>query len=441
LKTLFLNYQFSEDNILLPEEVRYSLSQSYKDKSKFQLRRMDDASEAFQAILDEINQSLKLNHIPVFDINVSEQTICSKCGYRGEPLVYTCSCWYLSVTELLVRHNQKKSESFESIFKSISDSEHKRCENNECGNCSVRKYVLEVPSVICIGLIWESDNIKASIQRELTQFLKIHNLKLSEMFDGIQTDQTASLVSLIGYYGKHYITILKDKSSNCWYLVDDAKYRKIGSDNTMIETILAWRLQISALFFEVSKLTYKPHLIPKTASPGPRKMTPKRRQSIQPTQLNFHDIDLEIQESNETQKLDDNNNAIVTNNDPLTEYPTTSSFGIIVEGSSPLSTFITSHDSYYCRIEERLIHKRSTEHHLELDKNLQLCIFITDISIIPLDKKILVYLKFSCDTNEEGEWMLFGGLNHSSQSCFLSIPACLHRYCSFIIMLKQFDQI
>jgi hypothetical protein len=47
LKNLFTHYAFSEENCLLPEEIRKTLSHAYEPTSQFQMNQMDDAAEVF----------------------------------------------------------------------------------------------------------------------------------------------------------------------------------------------------------------------------------------------------------------------------------------------------------------------------------------------------------------------------------------------------------
>jgi len=470
LRNLFMNYEFSDDRVLLPEEVRMALSTAYQHSSKFQLHQMDDACEAFQAILTELNNSLVCSHIPVFDINVSEQTICGKCGERGEPLVYQTPCWYISVTEMVNLSNQRqrlKTSSFEKLFKLITESEEKNCISGECGKCKVRKYVLDVPSVLCIGLTWESGNVKSRQHRAMIALLRLRtSLKLKKMFAGIDTNQTAELISFIGYYGKHYVTVLK--SSGCWYLVDDHKFRQLGSDDSMIEVVLAWKLQINALFYQVSDLQYTPQLIPKTASPLPKRIAESRHSlmDIRPTVLDFEDMNDDIVPSSpqlnsaslipnvkyihvvnkQQSKIDKSGPIIQSGRDEADSNQladTTDTFGICIEGCMPIEICkVLSADACFCWIEaDMLVRGRQTT--VDLTRNLQLCLYVRRPDLLgPKPTKIFCQFQHSYEQcaksarNAEKEWFQFGMLDLEQRSCFLTIPACLHRFQSFMVLFK-----
>lgn len=111
LCNLFVQYEFAEEEVLPPTELRESLC---KLSDKFQLGSIADANEALDAILQRIHLELRgicphklkcLSHA-TFGGMILEQIICKECGASSEPNVRNNFLLYFQAVELIQEGKQ-----------------------------------------------------------------------------------------------------------------------------------------------------------------------------------------------------------------------------------------------------------------------------------------------------------------------------------------------
>ena len=114
LQTLFAFYKYSEQRVLPPDEVRAALSALHAHKDgRFALGDMDDANEAFEAILNQIHRDAcgtdddETTCSPpcaahyVFGFSAFDQHECPACRATSEPQATLNYVYRVSVFELL----------------------------------------------------------------------------------------------------------------------------------------------------------------------------------------------------------------------------------------------------------------------------------------------------------------------------------------------------
>ena len=139
LCNLFVQYEFSEVNILPPTELRNTLSTLY---DQFQLGEIADANETLEAILERIHmectpscpygQNKCLAHT-VFGGLLMEQSICPLCGATSEPMVRNDFLHYIYAAELISLYQKKLK------YNSENNSKNGPGNNSENNNFSSKK--------------------------------------------------------------------------------------------------------------------------------------------------------------------------------------------------------------------------------------------------------------------------------------------------------------
>ncbi|KAL9653871.1 hypothetical protein ABK040_012931 [Willaertia magna] len=380
LKNLFTHFQYSEENHLVSDILRKSLSITYYGKKKFQLSEMDDASEAFQAIIKEINDSLIKYRIPIFDYNFNEIYYCNYCKkYCSNPFKYTTTCCWISSSELM---NNSLNLNFEKTFQLTSEQLINTITCNYCNNnnLELHKYLDKFPSIVTIAFAWDKDIVSENEINQFINFLKFKNIKLNEMFRlKNNLNLIGNITSMICYYGKHYICLVYDK--DCWFIIDDHTIKKI--DN-IYQFIISSKLQPCVVFIEVldnNEIILQKDLIPK--------------------QLNL---------------LSSTN--IVIDKDL---------FGFIIQGQSPIKDFFLlkpkleeNNDqqklSFMCNI------KLTKDQLMNIGNQLSFCIYLDKMELKDYEFITIKMLINPLDKNENNNWIEIGKLTNRNRSIFNSIP-------------------
>eukprot|EP00818_Percolomonas_sp_WS_P003272 CAMPEP_0117443530 /NCGR_PEP_ID=MMETSP0759-20121206/4741_1 /TAXON_ID=63605 /ORGANISM="Percolomonas cosmopolitus, Strain WS" /LENGTH=801 /DNA_ID=CAMNT_0005235505 /DNA_START=203 /DNA_END=2609 /DNA_ORIENTATION=+ len=250
LQILFTHFRYGADETLTPIQLRESLSRAYEASGRFQLFQMDDACEAYQSLIEQLNDSMKHCGIRIacFDFQVNEQTVCPTCKSKGSVLKYTSNLWYINSDEFLKHKRKHPQLTFQKIFRRTYESERKTCDNPSCGPVPVYKTV-EVPPVLCIGVAWDNQR-----KENITDFLQLipEKTTVGELFrvSNIKECQ-ARLRGVLLYYGKHYSCATLDDSSQNYFLFDDHNVRKVGTWNDLVKKCSDGHLLPLLFIFEV----------------------------------------------------------------------------------------------------------------------------------------------------------------------------------------------
>lgn len=262
LESIFTQYRFSAMSLLPPTALRETLSVLFKDSAKFQMFELDDAAEAFEAVLDHVHlhltrqepssspQFLNSNHgecreeacvsHQVFGLRMVEQVCCEQCSYRSDPFGSTLFTAYGYAAMLRqTRLELGEHATFDTIFHRAS-RDTRPCPNRNRGSCTnleapVQHWLLSLPEVFSVNVIW--DSAQSSVD-EIEQLLdcisleidleKIFALERSFRF-GARIDSSAKyrFRGMICYYGKHYNAHFYHTETQSWYLFDDATVKQV----------------------------------------------------------------------------------------------------------------------------------------------------------------------------------------------------------------------
>lgn len=285
LCNLFVQYEFTEEEVLPPQELRQSLSEL---SEKFRLGGIADANEALEMILQRIHSDFQsvcphrgkcLSH-SAFGGIILEQFVCPRCKCMTEPTIRSHFMMYFTAAEVLTlsagvttaapsttKNNQiikeniikRRSRSFfwtarrenktEQRSSSPPDLPHSNfahilhqcmvnvapqsCINERVackGKAMIQFYCLEPPLILALSFSWTSDREDPDT---LSRFVSLIPLRifLNDLFPRDDSPSNKgrcyAFHGMICYYGTHYISIFQgnscsdDNEDECVYLLFD----------------------------------------------------------------------------------------------------------------------------------------------------------------------------------------------------------------------------
>ncbi|XP_061600918.1 LOW QUALITY PROTEIN: inactive ubiquitin carboxyl-terminal hydrolase 54-like [Cololabis saira] len=248
LKSLFVQFQFSSDQVLPSDHLRSALARTFQDQQKFQLGVMDDAAECFENILMRIHFHISEETkedvcttptcIPhqKFAMTLFEQCVCSSCGVSSDPLPFVQMVHYISTTSLcnqavqMLESREKATPSmFGELLRNASMGDLRRCPS-QCGQqLRIARVLLNTPEIVTIGLVWDSEN--SDLAEDVIHSLGTC-LRLGDLFYRVTEEKARRtelyLVGVVCYYGKHYSTFFFQTRIRRWMYFDDAHVKEIG---------------------------------------------------------------------------------------------------------------------------------------------------------------------------------------------------------------------
>lgn len=265
LEVIFTQYRFSEMTPIPPTALRETLAVLFRSESKFQLRELDDASEAFEAVLgclhdqmvektsmfEKCNGEHCLSH-QVFGIHTFEKLKCESCGSETSPAASSLFTIYAYAASLRDAYEQKPKFSFDKLLH-YSSNDLRPCPNEKCKQiCFIEHYLISLPPVFTVSIVWDSaEPVLAEIKTSLEMLSKEIDLSYVFSLPNKPPCCTYRLKGMICYYGKHYVAIFNNFDTSEWYMFDDSNVKLIGTDwNQVHQRCLRGRLQPSVIFYE-----------------------------------------------------------------------------------------------------------------------------------------------------------------------------------------------
>ncbi|CAI8054450.1 Inactive ubiquitin carboxyl-terminal hydrolase 54 [Geodia barretti] len=251
MQALFVQFQHSSQSALPPDHLREALARCYQEQHRFQLGIMDDAAECFEKILEQIHFHLTgsddldscsaahcLSHQKC-SLSVLEMTEC-QCGETSEPLAFVQFVHYISAPSLGAAAKKEKKqgggyslgdgEMFGRLVRVVSgEGEWRECET--CHKKSpVKKMLLNNPDLVCIGMIWDSDQPNIDDIMSVVQSVGIF-VRVSDIFHRVMSEAGSKeycLSGMVAYYGHHYCTFCYHTVLRQWGFFDDANFRTVS---------------------------------------------------------------------------------------------------------------------------------------------------------------------------------------------------------------------
>nr|CCA22328.1 inactive ubiquitin carboxylterminal hydrolase putati [Albugo laibachii Nc14] len=317
LERIFIDYKFGQAPVLQVSSLREALSRN------FEMGAMNDATETLETILDtlhidtfhrlsrmrirsscqaEENHSTTFSaevsalscepyciaHL-LFQMNLMELSTCLKCQEMAEPMMNTDFLYRVYAGEIL-RHGQREY-SFEQLLRigaqeEIVDGEceigRRKCSHCSNGSMQFARWILTLPMVFAISIMWPSTSASHSdlgilmrllstqqaqysnddplLQRQVLDLNKI--FRLADHQDHAQDDADVSTSSeyyfrgMVCYYGRHYVgffasrSVEEDRHVEKWYLFDDTRVKCVGDWNDVRQRVERGGYQPTLLFYE-----------------------------------------------------------------------------------------------------------------------------------------------------------------------------------------------
>uniref|UniRef100_F1N2K3 Ubiquitin specific peptidase 53 n=1 Tax=Bos taurus TaxID=9913 RepID=F1N2K3_BOVIN len=250
LKTIFAQFQHSQEKALPSDNIRHALAESFRDEQRFQLGLMDDAAECFENILERIHFHIVpsrdadmctskscITH-QKFAMTLYEQCVCRSCGASSDPLPFTEFVRYISTTALcnevermMERHERFKPDMFAELLQAANTTDdYRKCPSN-CGQkIKIRRVLMNCPEIVTIGLVWDSEHsdLTEDVVRNLATQLYLPGL-FYRVTDENAKNSELHLVGMICYTSRHYCAFAFHTKSSKWVFFDDANVKEVGS--------------------------------------------------------------------------------------------------------------------------------------------------------------------------------------------------------------------
>lgn len=292
LQELFTHYEYGDERVLNPDEMRIALGALGASESRFQLGEMDDATEALDVIIQFIHADhiqlqcdLGLSLSPIskavdpadvvceprcishvlFECNMVDLHKCQVCGASSEPELWKDTLYRIYVSE--VELNSANEFDLSKVMQRIaslapsracpdtSDERSKPCS----GRTFIERWILKLPMVFGVSLVWESDSTTPTQLKCILRIVAQQRLDLRSMFQfGGEAAQSSNICyvfkGMVCFYGRHYVSFFYSSRSQQWYLFDDSKVKAIGSWEAVYNRILKGSYQPTLLFWEKEDL-------------------------------------------------------------------------------------------------------------------------------------------------------------------------------------------
>lgn len=265
LVLLFQAYQYDERKVLNPNQLRKVLDTLYEHENRFKMGTLNDASEAFEVILQRIIASLqhqKDMNLPdfltlpeeVFSLGLCHYYSCTQCGEREERRISLIVLWSYMEVQMQYFHQNPFSSFEHYLQQSILMKEERKHE--ACGEMMVHEMkVYHPPKVLTVGLSWSTVSIDSV---ELKVFMNVlsETLDICKVFPlveyrGVESKLIYHLKGMVCFYGLHYVSIMYAAHSKSWYVFDDVNVLSIGQSwEQVIARVVKGRLQPTLLFYE-----------------------------------------------------------------------------------------------------------------------------------------------------------------------------------------------
>ncbi|KAK7500923.1 hypothetical protein BaRGS_00007803 [Batillaria attramentaria] len=288
LKVIFTQFQYSDKTSLHPDALRKALAETFANQQRFQLGHMDDAAECFENILRRIHFHIAKSQnedactaphcLPhqKFSMAVYEKVVCP-CGASSSPLKFSEMVHYVSASALVAQSRMMQEngdvlhpDRFGLLLRKASAMGDVRNCPAGCGKqVQKQRTLLNIPDVVSIGLVWDSDHPSIETTTEVAGALGTAIL-LQDMYHRVMQDvrilPRLQLVAVVCYYGKHYSTFVFHSKLRTWIYFDDATVREIGPQwENVVEKCSRGRFQPLLLLYA------NPSATPVSVDTAPRK--------------------------------------------------------------------------------------------------------------------------------------------------------------------------
>eukprot|EP00771_Trimastix_marina_P000186 gnl/Trimastix_PCT/1194.p1 GENE.gnl/Trimastix_PCT/1194~~gnl/Trimastix_PCT/1194.p1 ORF type:complete len:425 (-),score=92.35 gnl/Trimastix_PCT/1194:44-1318(-) len=269
LKHIFTQIEYSPVQQIPIDALRVALSVRYGKEGRFALGELDDAMEAFEAVLESIHNALREPCVSahyctcvahdVFSLRLADQVVCRACGAASKPLCY--QQWILNVcaADLWSAWTRYPHLSFGALLRQCM-AEHKSCPAERCACKSPQiRMLLRLPKILPVALNWHAESVAATDVAAVAGLIP-NMLEIDHVFpDGLgapteDRPQNAFgyLRAVICYRGRHYFAFLYSALARRWLMFNDSVVSEAGTLDDVLLRCQAIRAQPSLLLYTIS---------------------------------------------------------------------------------------------------------------------------------------------------------------------------------------------
>lgn len=281
LRDVFSAYRFGEESVVSQTRLRETLHRLYAHVNRFQLREMDDAEEALDAVLkwlhceqvgvraiedfqDVACSPACISHA-TFGSQLVDIRVCLVCGRNSDPVPTQSFLYRVYVADLLEGAEEARKAGFrrvpslDALLGACVRSERHPCPEAEEAGClgrsTVHRWSLTQPDVLAFSLAWppepSGDTIAAVVGLLSEGFDLGRAVKLGGGGSGSGSARYTR-AGMICYYGKHYVSMFYSAPRRQWVLLDDSRVRWLGGWDDVARRCRAGKLQPVVLFYEAA---------------------------------------------------------------------------------------------------------------------------------------------------------------------------------------------
>eukprot|EP01061_Rhynchopus_euleeides_P015708 TRINITY_DN26728_c0_g1_i1.p1 TRINITY_DN26728_c0_g1~~TRINITY_DN26728_c0_g1_i1.p1 ORF type:complete len:743 (+),score=135.55 TRINITY_DN26728_c0_g1_i1:271-2229(+) len=239
--------------------LRHSLAVGKLERCRtFNLGDMNDATEAYEMLLGRLHPDMGPDDTcsdrdcwlhTLLGLYLEKTPTCRPCGEGGTSRRFWTYVTYLPASTLF-RADLK--DFMESRINLLQPFAHTYGESVTCDRemrsgelcqlrAEVKDKVLQLPSVLALGLVWNTASAPLKQLSRVAELLyeKI-NLKAHPQFASLKDDEAhAQLIGIVCYYkGCHYVSYFlnEEEESPVWVFIDDSLVRNVSHDMQGVTT-------------------------------------------------------------------------------------------------------------------------------------------------------------------------------------------------------------
>ncbi|CAI9787272.1 unnamed protein product [Fraxinus pennsylvanica] len=141
---------------------------------------------------------------------------------------------------------------FDELLNLVEMNQQLACdpETHGCGKLNYIHHVLSAQPQIFITVLGWQNNCESLDDIRVTLAALSTEIDISVLYHGLDPKSIHCLVSMVCYYGQHYICFAYNHESELWIMYDDETVKVIGGWNDVVPMCVRGRLQPQVLFFE-----------------------------------------------------------------------------------------------------------------------------------------------------------------------------------------------
>ncbi|CAK9175376.1 unnamed protein product [Ilex paraguariensis] len=201
----------------------------------------------------------------IFGLDIIERFDCRKCGLLNGFNHRHCYVLNISANELRKAKIMRVNSRFDELLNllAVDDDSQFVCkpEFHGCGTLNHINRVLSTrPHVFTVVIDWKTASESADDMLATMTALNT-DIDIGVLYQGLDQGDKHSLVSMVCYYGPHFICFAYNHEHERWIMFEDKNVKVIGSWDDVLCTCGKGYIQPEVLFFEAVKALFQLRLL------------------------------------------------------------------------------------------------------------------------------------------------------------------------------------